>query len=201
MFKRFRDIFAIAKKAVKDVVGKFIIRKTTETPTVAKTPEVPEVPKVPKAPKIPEIIEPTESEDKSEISEEALAKDTIEGLIDKIREMDETGYVPFSSHEWSINPEKAVNSNGAGIAKEDSGNAIIDLIRNVVADVGVVTVARSLEQYWDGILYQIERLEFAIYDAEYRKRSGGRAAYESAMLKLEGMLKIGSDEEVEGKYI
>ena len=195
MFKKLTDIFSIAKKAIKSVIGK-----------VLKTPEMPTAPapKVEKksTPVLPEIESEEAQEQKpGESTEEELAQDTIDSLIDKIKEMDESGYTPYSPHEWSINPDKAINSNGAGIAKEDSGNAIIDLIRSAVADVGSVTVARSLEQYWDGILYQIERLEFAIYDAEYRKRSGGRAAYESAMLKLEGMLKIGSDEEVEGKYI
>ena len=137
----------------------------------------------------------------AEAKEEQLAKEVIDNLIDIVRSMDEEGYTPSSPHAWSISPEKAPNSGGAGRMKEESGNVIIDTIRQAVADTDAITVARSLEQYWDGILYHIERLEYAIYDAEYRRRGGGRAAYEAGLLKLKGMLTIGSDDPVQGKNV
>ena len=197
MFKKLTDIFSIARKAVKAVIGKVL--KTPKMPTApAPAPKVEEK----KIPVLPEIeIEASQEREPGESTEERLASEVIENLIDIVRSMDEEGYTPSSPHAWSINPEKSPNSGGAGRMKEESGNIIIDTIRQAVADTDAITVARSLEQYWDGILYHIERLEYAIYDAEYRRRGGGRGAYEAGLLKLKGILTIGSDEPVQGKNV
>jgi len=117
-----------------------------------------------------------------------LANEKIEELIEKIKEMDSEGYAPEFSHTWSMSPKKAPNSNGAGIAKETSGNKIIDLIRDEVRINGATAVAKSIEAHWDEIIYMIERLEFAIYDAQYRKKAGGRGAYEAGLLRLRQIL-------------
>lgn len=120
--------------------------------------------------------------------EDPLANEKIKELIDKIKEMDSEGYAPEFTHTWSMSPEKSPNSNGAGIAKETSGNKIIDLIRDEVNVNGATAVAKSLEAHWDEIIYMIERLEFAIYDAQYRKKAGGRGAYEAGLLRLRQIL-------------
>lgn len=120
--------------------------------------------------------------------EDPLANEKINELIEKIKEMDSEGYAPEFSHTWAMSPQKAPNSNGAGIAKETSGNKIIDLIRDEVNVNGATAVAKSLEAHWDEIIYMIERLEFAIYDAQYRKKAGGRGAYEAGLLRLRQIL-------------
>lgn len=212
MFKKLTGIFSIARKAIRSIIGKVNPWKSPESPTKPRiTPEAaakPEIapqrseknkiekPRITQKPK-----EETETDSQDEATEEGLAKEVIENLIDIVRSMDEEGYTPSSPHTWSINPEKAPNSGGAGRMKEESGSSIIEIINQAVEETDAITVARSLEQYWDGILYHIERLEYAIYDAEYRRRGGGRGAYEAGLLKLKGMLTIGSDEPVQGKNV
>jgi len=117
-----------------------------------------------------------------------LAKEKIEELKERIKEMDEVGYIPQFSHSWSIAPKKMPNSRGAGRMKETSGNIIIDTIDDAIRTKGYVAVARALETNWDEIIYYIERLEFAIYDGEYRKRSGGRSAYNAGLMRLKAIL-------------
>lgn len=198
MFKGLKNIFEIAGKAIKKVIPKIKL-PWTKNGTPKTTPSMPKYDYSEEGPDdFEETFEPWEQEEEDryieEMREEELAERIIDNLIDRVKEMDSEGYITTSPHSWSVSPEKAPNSNGAGIAKEESGNEIVDAIKRAVAETDAVTVARSLEEYWDGILYQIERLEFAIYDTEYRKKSGGRGAYEAGMLKLDSMLKIGSDE-------
>lgn len=164
------------KNIAQTLISKIIPKKKKKslgqpTPPIPSTPPILSVP-----------------EEAPEISENFFAKEKIDELIDKIKEMDSEGYVPEFSHSWSMNPSKAPNSNGAGIAKESSGNAIIDVIRDEVNVHGYTAIAMALEKHWDEIIYQIERLEYAIYDSQYRKKSGGRAAYEAGLLKLRRLL-------------
>lgn len=138
------------------------------------------------------ILQPIENKPEEAKEEQTLeielAKEKIGELKERIKEMDEEGYIPQFSHSWSIAPQKRPNSRGAGRMKETSGNIIIDTIEDVVRTNGYVAVARALEANWDEIIYYIERLEFAIYDGEYRKRSGGRSAYNAGIMRLRGIL-------------
>lgn len=166
-------------------IGRSIISKVT--PKKRKAPKTP----TPKQIK-PIVLTPIEIEEdhaeEGDATEIELAKEKIEELKEKIKEMDSEGYTPEYSHSWSVAPQKSPNSGGAGRMKETSGNIIIDTIEDVVRTNGYIAVAKSLEANWDEILYYIERLEFAIYDGEYRKRSGGRSAYNAGLMRLRGML-------------